>query len=79
VKKLPLIFSLLLFSCTAQRQITATNQSDINKYQQPYHIFSVGQWSQGYVILTLTDDRDAYFTVKAENNESLKKGAVYKP
>ncbi|MDB5031915.1 hypothetical protein [Mucilaginibacter sp.] len=78
MKKIPLFFSFLLFSCAAPKKIvTSTNTT--SQYKQPYHVFAVGQWNPEYVILTLIDADDTYFTVKAIYNASLKKGAVYTP
>ncbi|MDB4927125.1 hypothetical protein [Mucilaginibacter sp.] len=78
MKKIPLFFSLLLFSCAAPRQ-RITNNYDISKYKQPYHVFAIGQWNPEYIILTLIDANNSYLTIQTKYNASLKKGAVYTP
>ncbi len=76
MKKTPLFFSFLLFSCAAPKKIVTNS---ISNYKQPYHVFAVGQWNPEYVILTLTDADNTYFTVKTIYNASFKKGALYTP
>jgi hypothetical protein len=78
MKKLPLFFCLLIVACSSQKQ-TANDTTQFSKYPAPYHVFSVGQWNSDYVIYTLTDANNNYFTVKAINNLSLKRGDIYTP
>jgi hypothetical protein len=78
MKKLPLFFCLLIVACTAQKQI-ANDVTQFSKYPAPYHVYSVGKWNADYMIYTLTDANNKYFTVKANYNPSLKKGDVYTP
>jgi hypothetical protein len=79
MKKLPLIFILFIFSCSAPKPVIIAEKPDFTNHPQPYHIFTVGQWNSDYVILTLIDARDIYFTVQAANNPTYKKGVIYTP
>jgi hypothetical protein len=76
MKKLPLFFCLLLFACSSQKQI-ANNVTDFSKYPEPYHVYSVGRWNSNYMIYTLIDARNTYFTIKANYNAAFKKGDIY--
>jgi len=78
MKKLPLVFCLLLFTCSAPKQII-NNTASFNIHPKPYHVFAVGKWNNDYVVLTLTDAQNTYFNIKADYNALLKKGDVYKP
>jgi len=69
---------MFLFSCSAHKTIIA-EKPNFNNHLQPYHIFAVGKWNSDYVILTLIDTRDTYFTIQARNDPSFKKGAIYTP
>jgi hypothetical protein len=79
MKKLPLIFIIFFLSCSAPKQVVVITNNDFSKYQQPYHVFAIGQWSSGYVVLTLADAQNDYFTIKTAYNSSIKKGDVYNP
>jgi hypothetical protein len=78
MKKLPVVFILFLWSCSAPKQIVA-DHSVLDKHEPPYYIFAVGAWNSDYSILTLTDNHNSYFTIKTSYNSSLKRGDVYKP
>jgi hypothetical protein len=78
MKKLPLFFCLLLFACSSQKQV-ATDTKSFSRYSMPFHIYAIGKWNSQYVILTLVDARNLYFTVKGSYNAALKKGDIYNP
>ncbi len=78
MKKLPLVFCLFLFACSAEKQ-AVVDTSVFNKHQQPYHVFSVGKWNSDYMIYTLTDAHNSYFIVKGNYNASIKRGDIYNP
>lgn len=75
-KKLPLGFCLLLCACSAQKQVI-NNSAALSKYQQPYHVYAVGKWNTHYMIYTLVDARNKYFSVKGNYNSLVKRGDVY--
>jgi hypothetical protein len=78
MKKLPLVFCLLFFACSARKEVVS-NTTVFNKHQQPYHVFSIGKWDRDQMIYTLTDARNSYFIVKGDYNASIKRGDVYNP
>ncbi|MDB5156373.1 MAG: hypothetical protein JWR50_1080 [Mucilaginibacter sp.] len=78
MKKLPLVFCLLLFACSEQKQ-TVDNAPLFSRHPEPYRVFAVGTWNADYSILTLTDARSDYFNIKTIYNNNYKKGAVYVP
>jgi len=78
MKKLPLVFCCLFLACSSKKEFI-NNQAVFNEHPQPFHISSIGKWDNYYVIYTLTDAHDAYFTVKAVLGKPLKKGDVYIP
>lgn len=78
MKKLPLFFCLLLFACSSQKQV-ASDTISFSKYSMPYHIYSIGKWNSEYMILTLVDAHNAYFTIRTSYNAALKRGAIYNP
>lgn len=78
MKKLPLVFCLLLFACSEQKQ-TVDNTTLFSRHPAPYRVFAVGVWNADYNILTLTDAREEYFNIKTVSNNNYKKGAVYVP
>jgi len=70
--------AMLFASCAVNKPI-ANNVNEFNTHQQPFKIFSIGNWRPGYSILTLTDASHQYFTVKVPDNPSLKIGDTYNP
>lgn len=68
----------LLTACSPLRKDSAeTNQFD--KYKPPFRVFSVGQWANDKVVLTLTDSQGIYFTALVHNSAIIKKGQLYAP
>jgi hypothetical protein len=78
MKKIPCFFSLLFLSCAVQKQ--PVNYIQVySKHIEPYHVFSVGNWTDGYFILTLTDANNEYFNIVTNSPVAPKRGDVYKP
>jgi len=79
MKKLPLFFIMFLLSCAAPKATIVAPKTNFNSHPQPYHIFTIGKWNSDYVVLTLIDARNTYFSVRVANDPSFKKGAIYTP
>lgn len=78
MKKLPLFFCLLLLACSSQKQVVNDTKS-FSRYTPPYHIYTIGKWDPNFIILTLVDANNTYFTVKENYNAALKRGDIYNP
>lgn len=79
-KSLLVLFILQVFfiSCTATKPLVTDNDI-FQDHQPPFKIFSIGNWKPGYCVLTLTDAKHQYITIKALQNDSLKIGDEYHP
>ncbi|WP_345101426.1 hypothetical protein [Mucilaginibacter panaciglaebae] len=78
MKKLPLVFCCLFFCACSSKKII-NNQAIFDSHPQPFRVSSIGKWDNRYVIYTLTDAHNIYFTVKDISGKALKKGDVYAP
>jgi hypothetical protein len=77
MKKELLWLCLIFVSCSVTRKTDVDIGQNLNSYSRPFKIFSVGYWPNGYMILTLTDIHDQYFTIKTLADTNLKVGLVY--
>ncbi|WP_448698552.1 hypothetical protein ACFGVR_17040 [Mucilaginibacter sp. AW1-3] len=68
---------LLFASCSTPQKAVVNNDEILNSYSKPFKIFSVGYWTDGYMVLTLTDAHNQYFTIKTLTDTTLKAGLVY--
>jgi hypothetical protein len=76
MRRIILIACFLPLGC-ATRQEVVTDPSVFQSHPKPYKIFGIGYWSPGYMILTLIDANNQYFTIKANRDDKLKVGALY--
>jgi hypothetical protein len=76
-KVLPLFF-FLLCGCTAQRSVV-DNESLLKNHPQPYTVFAIGQWKEGYAVVTLIDSHQQYFTITTTKKDGMKVGDIYTP
>jgi hypothetical protein len=70
--------NIAVVGCSTSRPVII-NSEILKSHQAPYKVFGLGNWSQGYSIITLTDANNQYFTIKAINVDLLKVGDEYKP
>jgi hypothetical protein len=83
MKKLFLWFLLLFPACSVNKttvvadHVDADRAAQLTSYTQPFKVFSVGRWSNQYMILTLTDANNKYVVVKTPRDTALKIGSVY--
>ncbi|OCX53687.1 hypothetical protein BEL04_05165 [Mucilaginibacter sp. PPCGB 2223] len=68
---------MLFASCSVPKKAAVDNDQVLNSYTKPFKIFSVGYWPGGYMVLTLIDVHNQYFTIKTLADTSLKAGLVY--
>lgn len=78
MKKLPLVFCCIFLACSSKKE-TVDDQIVFKSHQQPFHISAVGKWNDDYLIYTLIDARDTYFTIKTPSTTVAKRGDVYIP
>jgi len=77
MKKELLWLCLIFVSCSVTQKSIVNNEQILNSYSRPFKIFSVGYWPSGYMILTLTDIHNQYFTITTPADTTLKVGVVY--
>lgn len=72
-----LLFVLpLLCGCAASKPVY-NNSAVLQNHQQPLKVFSIGYWNNDSRVVTLTDAKGTYFTIRDVKNDSLKIGDVY--
>lgn len=77
MKKQLLWLCLVFASCSVTQKTPIDNDQILNSYAKPFKIFGVGYWTGGYMVLTLTDIHNKYFTIKTLTDTTLKPGLVY--
>jgi hypothetical protein len=77
MKKELLWVCLTFVSCSVTQKTVIDNDQILNAYSKPFKIFSVGYWTKDYMILTLTDIHNQYFTIKTPVDTTLKPGLAY--
>ncbi len=77
MKKELLWLCLIFVSCSVPQKTIDDNAQTLGSYSRPFKIFSVGYWPSGYMVITLTDVHDQYFTIKTLADTTLKAGLVY--
>ena len=54
-----------------------SNEPALSAYSKPLKVFGIGYWSKNYMIVTLTDAKNQYFTMKVLADTTLKIGNIY--
>ena len=76
MRRLLLFLCFLPFGCSTQKSVV-TDSSVIQAHSKPVKIFGIGYWRPGYMILTLLDAKNEYFTITAKRDDSLKINDIY--
>ena len=76
MRKLPVIFCLLLLHCSAPRPL-ADNPVISRSHPQPVKIFQIGYWPPDRMVLILIDANHQYFNLIVKRDDRLQLGDTF--
>ena len=76
MKRICVILLCFLYGCSAAKPIV-TDSAVLRSHPKPIKIYGIGDWTPGYVVITLIDTKNQYFTIITQKNDRLHIGSIY--